>query len=76
VVTCAALGCWLGGAALGRSVLLVVLLVPAFLEAALAYCVGCTIFSWLISLGIISESVCEECADVSRRLDVNRSAGT
>jgi len=65
--TCAALGCWLSGATLAAQLLLGVLLVPAFLEAALGYCVGCEVFAWLISLGVIPASVCEACGDLSRR---------
>lgn len=39
----------------------------AFLEAALGLCLGCRIFSLLMRAGVIPASVCEECADVSRR---------
>ena len=63
--TCAALGCWLAGVGLASEVLLAVLLVPAFLEAALGFCVGCEVFASLISLGVIPESVCAECADLA-----------
>ncbi len=64
--TCAALGCWLAGWSLGAEVLLAVLLVPASLEAFFGYCVGCEIFSWLMSLGVVPASVCEECANLRR----------
>ncbi len=66
--TCAALGCWLAGESLAARILLGVLLVPAFLEAAFGYCVGCEAFSWLITLGVVPASVCEECSDLSRRV--------
>ncbi|MGH9126777.1 MAG: DUF4395 domain-containing protein [Acidimicrobiales bacterium] len=39
----------------------------AFLEAAFAYCLGCKIFGLLMRRGIIPPSVCEECADISKR---------
>jgi len=44
-----------------------VLLVPASLEAFVGFCVGCWLFSLLMRLGVIPESVCDACADVSRR---------
>jgi hypothetical protein len=47
---------------------LAVLLVPASLEAFAGYCVGCRIFSWLMQIGAIPESVCEDCADITRRV--------
>lgn len=39
----------------------------AFSEAALGFCLGCTVFARLMRFGLIPESVCLECADVSRR---------
>ena len=39
----------------------------ALLEAGLGLCLGCRIFSALMALGVIPESVCPECADLSRR---------
>lgn len=41
---------------------------PALLEAALGFCVGCKIFGGLIRLGVIPESVCAECSDITARL--------
>lgn len=41
---------------------------PALLEAALGFCVGCKMFAGLMKLGIIPESVCVECSDISSRL--------
>jgi hypothetical protein len=41
---------------------------PAFLEAAFGYCVGCKMFNLLMRVGIIPESVCVECSDISARL--------
>lgn len=47
--------------------LIVALTVPAFLESAVGYCVGCAIFTQLIRLGIVPATACPECADLSRR---------
>lgn len=41
---------------------------PAFLEAAFGYCVGCKMFAILMKIGVIPESVCVECSDISSRL--------
>ena len=46
---------------------LALLIGAAFLEAAFGICVGCRVFSLLMRFGIIPESVCEECADLSKR---------
>jgi hypothetical protein len=43
------------------------LAVAAFLESALAICLGCMVFGALMRWGVIPESVCLECADISRR---------
>ncbi len=43
------------------------ILAAASLEAFLGYCLGCKIFSILMRLGIIPESVCVACGDISRR---------
>lgn len=39
----------------------------AFLEATLGLCLGCKAFGLLVRLGLLPQSVCEACADVSRR---------
>ena len=49
-------------------VLIVGLVVAATLESVFAFCLGCTMFSLLMKLGVIPESVCLECSDISRRL--------
>jgi hypothetical protein len=41
---------------------------PALLEAALGFCVGCKMFAGLMKIGVIPESVCVECSDISSRL--------
>jgi hypothetical protein len=62
--TLAALGCWLAGVGLASEVLLAVLLLPATLEAALGYCVGCEVFGLLMRAKLIPESICLECSDL------------
>jgi len=54
------------GFSAGRWVL-VPLIAAASLEAFLGYCLGCAIFGRLMKWGIIPESVCEDCADITRR---------
>jgi hypothetical protein len=68
-----ALGLWVGGEPGASVVLLVVLVVPATLEAAFGYCVGCKIFGLLMRAGLIPTSACAACADISsRRADATR----
>jgi hypothetical protein len=40
----------------------------ASLEAFVGFCLGCAIFAKLMRWGVIPESVCEECNDISARL--------
>ncbi len=40
----------------------------ATLESVLGFCLGCRIFALLMRIGLIPESVCRECADISGRL--------
>jgi hypothetical protein len=58
----------LAGAETLAYVLIAALTGAALLESALGVCLGCIGFSWLMRLGVIPESVCTECADISRRL--------
>lgn len=44
------------------------LVVAATLEAVFAFCLGCVVFQQLMRLGVIPESICLECADISQRL--------
>ena len=41
----------------------------ASLEAFLGFCLGCRMFAILMKVGVIPESVCEACNDISRRVD-------
>jgi hypothetical protein len=49
-------------------VILGLFVVAAGLESIFAICLGCQVFAGLMRIGLIPESVCEECADISRRL--------
>jgi hypothetical protein len=48
-------------------VLVAMILVAATLESVFSYCLGCKIFAQLMRVGVIPESVCEECADIWTR---------
>ena len=50
------------------AVLLALLVTAATLEAALGLCLGCKVFAGLMRAGVIPETVCVECADISGRL--------
>ena len=54
-------------------VVLVLFIPPVALEAFLGYCVGCRIFAVLMRIGIVPETVCAECADISGRLGISAS---
>lgn len=47
--------------------LLVAMIAASGLESIFAVCVGCRGFALLMRAGLIPESVCLECADISRR---------
>jgi hypothetical protein len=47
---------------------LILFLPAAALESLAGYCVGCRIFGMLMRIGVVPESVCAECADISLRL--------
>jgi len=47
---------------------LLALVAAAGLESVFGYCLGCKLFGLLIRAGLVPETECEECADVSRRL--------
>jgi hypothetical protein len=55
------------GASPAADVLLAMLLVAAFLEAAFALCLGCRLFALGMRAGLVPERICLECADLSRR---------
>lgn len=47
--------------------LLGVLIVFATLESVVGFCMGCTVFAWLMRLGVIPRDVCESCNDIWSR---------
>jgi hypothetical protein len=47
--------------------ILVPLLIAASLEGFFGFCLGCTIFGWLMRAGVIPASVCAECGDLGAR---------
>jgi hypothetical protein len=49
-------------------VLVAMVAAAALLESAFAYCVGCKVFAVLMRAGVIPESVCAECNDLSVRI--------
>jgi hypothetical protein len=77
VLTVAATVLWLAGTTSVPVVVIgaVMVVFPA-LEAIAGVCVGCTVFGWLMRLGVIPESVCVECADLTRRAAQRRAAST
>jgi Domain of unknown function (DUF4395) len=57
----------LAGADAVAFVLIAGLVVAATLESAFAVCLGCIAFNLLMRAGIVPESVCEACSDLSLR---------
>jgi Domain of unknown function (DUF4395) len=49
-------------------VVLILFLPAAGLESILGYCLGCKIFGVLMRVGLVPETVCAECTDISLRL--------
>jgi hypothetical protein len=64
VMTAVATALLATGHPLGTQVLLGMLIVAAGLESIFAYCLGCRIFAIGMRVGLIPESVCQECADI------------
>jgi hypothetical protein len=48
--------------------LLGLIVVAAVLESGFAFCLGCRVFSLLMRVGLIPETACLACADISRRV--------
>ena len=64
----AALVAWFGfGSHVATFVLVGMLTAAALLESAFGICLGCIGFAWLMRAGIVPESVCAECAQISLR---------
>ena len=68
-----ALVCWLViGSHVATDVVLGLFVVAAGLESIFAVCLGCQVFALLMKAGVVPESVCLECADISGRLTAAR----
>ncbi len=55
------------GAHTAANIILGLLAVAAGLESMFAVCLGCHTFTLLMRVGLVPESVCMECADISAR---------
>lgn len=76
VFSAATLTLWLSIGWLDARWVLLPLIAAACLEGIFGFCLGCAIFSGLMRVGIIPESVCLECADLSSRYAAASSAKT
>ena len=56
------------GSHAATDVVLGLFVIAAGLESLLAVCLGCQVFALLMRAGLVPESVCLECADISGRL--------
>lgn len=59
---------WLSGLHTASFVVIAMLAVAASLEAFAGFCLGCVIFGQLMRWNLVPESVCLDCADISRRV--------
>lgn len=59
---------WITGHSGAARIVVSMLAAAAFLEAAFGFCLGCRMFAVLMRLGIVPDSVCEECNDLSLRI--------
>lgn len=66
VLSVGALLAHFGGLATLSAVLVGVVAVAATLESVFAFCIGCRIFGVLMNLGVVPDSVCEACSDLSK----------
>ncbi len=67
VLSVSALVLHLGGVPAVAYALVAMITVAASLESFVGFCLGCTIFSRLMRIGLIPETVCAACADLSLR---------
>ncbi|MGC2167985.1 MAG: DUF4395 domain-containing protein [Acidimicrobiales bacterium] len=58
---------WVSAGWLDARWILLPLMGAASLEGFLGFCLGCTVFGWLIRAGLVPESVCVECGDLTER---------
>ncbi|MFZ9651666.1 MAG: DUF4395 domain-containing protein [Ilumatobacteraceae bacterium] len=52
---------------LAANLVIAALIFAATLESVFAICLGCIMFSFLMKLGVIPQSVCESCNDITLR---------
>lgn len=64
---------WLLGAPAVSYVLVAGLALAASLEAGLGFCLGCWIFNRLMRWGVLPQSACADCNDLSRRWALSQS---
>ncbi|MGO9972735.1 MAG: DUF4395 domain-containing protein [Solirubrobacteraceae bacterium] len=55
---------------------LIAFLPAAGLESIFGYCLGCKLFELLMHLGLVPESACAECADITLRLRRSESSAS
>ena len=67
VVTVTAVVLLAAGIPGGTQILLGLMIVAAGLESLAGYCVGCKAFALLMQFGVIPESACEACANITLR---------
>jgi len=65
----------LAGAATGARIVIALIVGAAALESLAGFCVGCTIFALLMRHGVVPQSVCEACNDISLRARQKRPVG-
>lgn len=63
----------LAGVGPAARVVVALVVVAATLESAAGFCIGCTIFGLLMRRGVIPESLCEACNDISLRTRETRA---
>jgi hypothetical protein len=64
----------LAGASTGARLVVALIIGAAGLESLAGFCVGCAIFGFLMRRGIVPESICETCNDVTLRQRERRPA--
>ena len=74
VFTVAATVLWLAGTSAPVVVIGAVMVLFPALEAIAGICVGCIVFGWLMRLGLIPESICVDCADITKRAAAKQAA--
>jgi hypothetical protein len=62
-----AVAAWATGRLGPAWVLVAMILAAATLEAVFALCLGCKVFALLVRAGVVPDSVCAACADITRR---------